>query len=331
MPRPSSTAATMDAKLSSVSTMSALSLATSVPVIPIATPRSDLLSAGASFTPSPVIATMCPAFFQASTMRILCSGATRAYTRIRSTSRTNSASEGFSSSSPERARYPSSRIPISRATAIAVSLWSPVIITTRMPAFLQRRIASIASDRGASIMPASPRNVRSTSRVSSVSRGTSPWNSRMANPITLPSRLRIHAGAPRCDQQGTFRRTALDEPAGAFSLEDSVIAQGAALEESLHAGMAFETHASAMRPDEPRWIETLPDGLVLMGTDDEDPDVHFSFRERPGLVGADHGGGAQCLDCREFPDQRASSDHSLEAQREADRHDRGEPLGNRRD
>src|SRR5205809_4172821 len=57
-PRPSSTAATIDAKLSSVRTMSALSLATSVPVIPIATPRLDRFRAGASFTPSPVMATM---------------------------------------------------------------------------------------------------------------------------------------------------------------------------------------------------------------------------------------------------------------------------------
>ena len=39
-PRPSSTAASMEAKLSSVSTMSAASLATSVPVMPMATPMS---------------------------------------------------------------------------------------------------------------------------------------------------------------------------------------------------------------------------------------------------------------------------------------------------
>src|SRR5207245_3420433 len=93
------------------------------------------------------------------------------------TSRTSSSSDIFSSSPPVRARSPSPRIPISRATAIAVSLWSPVIITTRIPAFLQRRIASIASDRGASIIPASPRKVRSVSRVSSFSGGTSPRNS----------------------------------------------------------------------------------------------------------------------------------------------------------
>src|SRR5881397_1179645 len=61
MARPSSTAATMVAKLSSVSTTSAASLETSVPVIPMATPMSAVLSAGASFTPSPVIATVAPA------------------------------------------------------------------------------------------------------------------------------------------------------------------------------------------------------------------------------------------------------------------------------
>src|SRR5439155_707765 len=133
---------------------------------------------------------------------------------------------------------------------------------------------------------------------------------------------------PRGDQEGAFRRIALDDPTRAFSLEDGVITQGAALEESLQAGIAFETHDSAIRPDESRWIEPLPDGFVLTGADDEDPDVHFSFRERPGLVGANHGGGAQRLDGREFSDQRASANHSLETQCEADRHDRGEALGN---
>ena len=58
--RPSSTAATIVEKLSSASTMSAAPLATAVPE-PIATPMLARLSAGASFTPSPVIATTCPA------------------------------------------------------------------------------------------------------------------------------------------------------------------------------------------------------------------------------------------------------------------------------
>ena len=58
MPLPSSTAFSIDAKLSSVKTISALFLATSVPVIPIATPISAAFKEGASFTPSPVIATI---------------------------------------------------------------------------------------------------------------------------------------------------------------------------------------------------------------------------------------------------------------------------------
>ncbi len=78
MALPSSMAATMVAKLSSARTISEASLVTSVPVMPMATPMSALLSAGASFTPSPVMATMCPLFLRASTMRILCSGETLA-------------------------------------------------------------------------------------------------------------------------------------------------------------------------------------------------------------------------------------------------------------
>ena len=76
--RPSSTAATMVAKLSSASTMSAACFETSVPVMPIATPMSAILSAGASLTPSPVMATTAPRRWSASTIRSLCSGLTRA-------------------------------------------------------------------------------------------------------------------------------------------------------------------------------------------------------------------------------------------------------------
>ena len=76
--RPSSTAATIVAKLSSASTMSAASFETSVPVMPIATPMSAVFSAGASLTPSPVMATIAPSRCSAFTIRSLCSGLTRA-------------------------------------------------------------------------------------------------------------------------------------------------------------------------------------------------------------------------------------------------------------
>ncbi|MNT60904.1 hypothetical protein D3C72_1985150 [compost metagenome] len=59
---------TMDAKLSSVRTMSALSFATSVPFRPMATPTCACLSAGASLTPSPVTATKWPVLASDRTM-----------------------------------------------------------------------------------------------------------------------------------------------------------------------------------------------------------------------------------------------------------------------
>ena len=78
--RPSRTAATMVAKLSSASTTRAASLAASVPFSPIATPTSARFRAGASLTPSPVIATTRPSACSASIRRSLCSGAARAKT-----------------------------------------------------------------------------------------------------------------------------------------------------------------------------------------------------------------------------------------------------------
>ena len=84
-PLPSSTAASMVAKSSSVSTMSAASLATSVPPWPMATPMSAWRSAGASLTPSPVMATISPRDWNASTRRSFCSGETRANTVARCT------------------------------------------------------------------------------------------------------------------------------------------------------------------------------------------------------------------------------------------------------
>ena len=57
---PSSTPVTMEAKLSSSRIMSAACLDTSEPAMPMAMPMSAFFSAGESFTPSPVTATMAP-------------------------------------------------------------------------------------------------------------------------------------------------------------------------------------------------------------------------------------------------------------------------------
>ena len=76
--RPSLTALTIDAKLSSVKIISAASFATSVPVIPIAIPMFAFFKAGASLTPSPVTATISPNSWRRETIRYFWSGAIRA-------------------------------------------------------------------------------------------------------------------------------------------------------------------------------------------------------------------------------------------------------------
>ena len=62
-----------------IRTMSALSMATSVPA-PIAIPTSAEASAGASLIPSPIIATLCPLFFKADIFSSFCVGSTPAMT-----------------------------------------------------------------------------------------------------------------------------------------------------------------------------------------------------------------------------------------------------------
>ncbi|OPX67489.1 MAG: hypothetical protein A4E30_00012 [Methanomassiliicoccales archaeon PtaB.Bin215] len=141
--------------------------------MPMATPISAFFRAGASFTPSPVMATISPLACRASTMRTLCSGATRAKTLTSSRRSSSSWSEAVSSTRPlTTLSRPGTAIPISRAMARAVSSWSPVIMITLMPAVRHFLTASTASLRGASIMPTRPRKVNSFSMADSSS-GTS--------------------------------------------------------------------------------------------------------------------------------------------------------------
>lgn len=78
---PQSTALTIELKLSSSRMMAAASLATSVPVIPIANPTSAFFKAGASLVPSPVTATTSPLYFNPVTRAYLSSGLDLAKTR----------------------------------------------------------------------------------------------------------------------------------------------------------------------------------------------------------------------------------------------------------
>mmetsp|Transcript_3527 Transcript_3527/g.6389 ORF Transcript_3527/g.6389 Transcript_3527/m.6389 type:complete len:254 (-) Transcript_3527:534-1295(-) len=155
--RPCFTAYTMVAKLSSAKIISEASRATSVPSLPMATPMLAALRAGASFTPSPVILVIWPSAWRAFTIRILFWGEARANTLRVNTHARISASLMESSSGPVTASLNfSSTIPSMSPMAVAVSLWSPVIMATRTPAPWASLIACTHSGRGGSIMAQRP-------------------------------------------------------------------------------------------------------------------------------------------------------------------------------
>mmetsp|Transcript_24957 Transcript_24957/g.78137 ORF Transcript_24957/g.78137 Transcript_24957/m.78137 type:complete len:285 (-) Transcript_24957:1105-1959(-) len=194
MQRPSSTALTMVAKLSSASTMSAASLATSVPVMPMATPMADCCSAGASFTPSPVMAATSPRSLSIFTRRCLSRGSVRQKTMLPSLSVAFwSSSESSKKSPPTKAlpvissNWP--KMPMSRLMATAVSFESPVIMMTRMPAFLQLAMASATSGRAGSLMPMRPVKTRSDSTLANFvgSLSMSGTSASDSDPSHLPS------------------------------------------------------------------------------------------------------------------------------------------------
>ena len=137
--------------------MSAAPLDTSVPAIPIATPMSARFRAGASLTPSPVMATTSPCSCSASTIRSLCSGLTRGRTRRPPARRAPGRPRPSPRApAPATARAPPATMPSSTAIAAAVAGWSPVIMIVRIPASRASRTARCASGRGGSIIPTTP-------------------------------------------------------------------------------------------------------------------------------------------------------------------------------
>ena len=137
------------AKLSSDKIIRPAFLATSVP-LPIAIPMSAALMAGASLTPSPVIATTSPFFFSVSARSTLCSGATRPTTPISSMRASRSDSGRAAKSAPRMASPP---MPTCLAMAAPVITSSPVTMRTRMWAAWALATASLDSSRGGSTMP----------------------------------------------------------------------------------------------------------------------------------------------------------------------------------
>ena len=165
----------MLAKLSSWSTISAASFATSVPAMPIAIPMFARESAGASFTPSPVIATISPCSWSDDTILIFCSGVTREKIEAWAEASASCSSSKAVSALPFTGAMPPSVMFSSRPIASAVYCWSPVIIFTRIPARWQTAMASFTSALGGSMMPTRPRKMKldSTVLMSSISSSSS--------------------------------------------------------------------------------------------------------------------------------------------------------------
>ncbi len=141
-------------------TISLASLAISVP-LPMANPTSAVFRAGASLIPSPVMPTTMSRLWAMLTSRFLSEGTALATTRS-SGSRTMSSSSDilFRSSLVNTAFLSFSFInPASRAMAKAVSLLSPVIMTTCTPAWFTCLIAWTASRRISSFMRTIPTKV----------------------------------------------------------------------------------------------------------------------------------------------------------------------------
>ena len=117
-------------------------LVTSLP-LPIATPMSACLSAAASLTASPVIATISPCSCISRARRSLSSGRDAPeHVQLRAAGATSSSSDSAWSSVPLIAPGPS---PSASPIAWAVTAWSPVIMRTSMPALSAVSTAPFAS------------------------------------------------------------------------------------------------------------------------------------------------------------------------------------------
>mmetsp|Transcript_24063 Transcript_24063/g.60481 ORF Transcript_24063/g.60481 Transcript_24063/m.60481 type:complete len:210 (+) Transcript_24063:54-683(+) len=150
---------TMELKLSSKMTMSLASCATAVPAMPMLSPTSASLSAGASFVPSPVTATTSPISLSLCTSTSLSSGDALASTwTLGSILRWACGSRDRNS--PPSMALPFVKMPASLAMLFAVMMLSPVTILTVIPAFWHFLTAAGTSLRTGSWMPKTPISVR---------------------------------------------------------------------------------------------------------------------------------------------------------------------------
>ena len=196
---PSDIATVIVLKLSSSKIISAVSFVTSVPLLPIPIPTLASFIAGASFTPSPVIATTLPIFWKDSTICNLFSGLTLANTEyffiylINSFWLSPSSSVAFIHSSSLL------HIPTSLAIEVAVVKLSPVNIIGLILALKQSLIDSLILSRTGSFNPINPSNIKLFSSSLYLSSSMFVLSITLyANAITLSPKLAIKLSISRC-------------------------------------------------------------------------------------------------------------------------------------
>src|SRR6516165_10712401 len=126
-----------------------------------AVPQSACFKAGASLTPSPVIATRWPRACSALTMAYLCSGKTRAKPSARSIVSAISGGTLLGSMSLGKASAAGMMwvpMPSWRAVSIAIAVSSPVTILTGTPFSFALSIVALESSRGGSNIGSTPSN-----------------------------------------------------------------------------------------------------------------------------------------------------------------------------
>ena len=141
--------------------------------MPMAMPMDACLSAGASLTPSPVMAGTSPAALSIFTKACLSFGSVRLKTidPLWEVSNLIRCFSDFLKKSWPVKLLPvisssSVKIPISLAIASAVGRVSPVIMITRIPAVAQASMAGLTSGRAGSLMPQTPSKMRFLSMAS---------------------------------------------------------------------------------------------------------------------------------------------------------------------
>ena len=197
--------------------MSLASFATDVPD-PIESPTLAKFSAGASFVPSPVTATISPLRCKRRTSRCLSSGRARDII-FRACTRSSSSSSLIAANSTPVISFREESVsschkPMRRAISRAVAGVSPVTILMSIPAFIQRATAAGTSSRTGSAIAATATNSICGSRSASSHRSAvvsayatasvriaRPWNSSNCSFTwaSLPSGIHIArtiSGAP---------------------------------------------------------------------------------------------------------------------------------------